>query len=96
MVEYFLFQAMLECEGDPNCNMFVDHLGSGVKFKMCPTGSSRIRSLKGSTLYIKGNIEKYVIHKTLSKMLILPQSYGYQNGMIVILFQDDILSLTLF
>ena len=68
MVEYFLFQAMLECEGDPNCNMFVDHLGSGVKFKMCPTGSSRIRSLKGSTLYIKGNIEKYVIHKILSKI----------------------------
>ena len=32
----------------------------------------------------------------LINRIILSQLYGYQNGMIVILFQDDILSLTLF
>ena len=66
-----LVNAKLKCEGNPNCHMFVDYLGSGVKFKMCPPGSSRIRASKGSILYTKGNIEKYAIHKILKSSSII-------------------------
>ena len=63
---YLLAQAKLKCEGDPNCDMIVEYLGSGVKFKFCPPGSLPKKSSKGSILYIKGNIEKYAIHKILN------------------------------
>ena len=70
MDAYILDHAKLECEGNANCKMFVDYLGTGVNFKMCPTGSSPIGDEKGgSILYENGNTNALSTHQIPSQNL---------------------------
>ena len=53
MDAYSLDNAKLECEGNPNCHMFIDSKGRGVLFGVCVPTASPAPTLKGDILYIK-------------------------------------------
>ena len=60
-----LDNAKLECEGNPDCHMFIDSKGRGVLFRWCGSTASQIESQLGTLLYRKGNTDTYSIYNRL-------------------------------